>query len=106
MPKTIFEKIVDREAQADILYEDDHVIAFRDIAPQAPTHILLIPKKHHARHGAVPAEDHLIFAHLFLFSLEVLTLRLHKVFKAEGKSLALNDLANSEKHAWHKSCSV
>ena len=44
MAKTIFEKIVDREAQADILYEDDHILAFRDLAPQAPTHILLIPK--------------------------------------------------------------
>ena len=49
MAKTIFEKIVDREAQADILYEDDHILAFRDLAPQAPTHILLIPKKHHSR---------------------------------------------------------
>ena len=65
MAKTIFEKIVDREAQADILYEDDHILAFRDLAPQAPTHILLIPKKHHSRHGAVPAEDHIIFTHLF-----------------------------------------
>ena len=63
MAKTIFEKIVDREAQADILYEDDHILAFRDLAPQAPTHILLIPKKHHSRHGAVPAEDHIIFTH-------------------------------------------
>ena len=54
MAKTIFEKIVDREAQADILYEDDHILAFRDLDPQAPTHILLIPKKHHSRHGAVP----------------------------------------------------
>ena len=60
MAKTIFEKIVDREAQADILYEDDHILAFRDLAPQAPTHILLIPKKHHSRHGPVPAEDHII----------------------------------------------
>ena len=37
MAKTIFEKIVDREAKADILYEDDHILAFRDVAPQAPT---------------------------------------------------------------------
>ena len=36
MAKTIFEKIVDREAKADILYEDDHILAFRDVAPQAP----------------------------------------------------------------------
>jgi histidine triad (HIT) family protein len=43
--KTIFEKIIDREIPADIVYEDDRCLAFRDINPQAPTHILLIPKK-------------------------------------------------------------
>ena len=71
MAKTIFEKIVDREAKADILYEDDHILAFRDVAPQAPIHILLIPKKHHARHGAVPPEDHSIFTHLFVAAQRV-----------------------------------
>ena len=71
MPKTIFERIVDREAEADIVYEDDHIIAFRDIAPQAPVHILLIPKKHHARHAAVPPEDHIVFSHLFAAAQKV-----------------------------------
>ena len=45
MSKTLFEKIIAREIAAQILYEDDLVLAFRDIAPQAPTHILIIPKK-------------------------------------------------------------
>ena len=71
MPKTIFERIVDREADADIVYEDDHVLAFRDIAPQAPVHILLIPKKHHARHAAVPPENHPVFSHLFAAAQKV-----------------------------------
>jgi len=66
MAKTIFERIVDREIPADILYEDDHVLAFRDLTPQAPVHILLIPKKHHTRHGTVPPEDHTLFTHLFV----------------------------------------
>jgi histidine triad (HIT) family protein len=65
VPKTIFERIVDREAEADIVYEDEHVLAFRDIAPQAPVHVLLIPKQHHARHAAVPPEHHSVFSHLF-----------------------------------------
>jgi len=65
MAKTIFERIIDREVSADIVYEDDHILAFRDIAPQAPVHILLIPKKHHARHSAVPPEDHPVFSQLF-----------------------------------------
>ena len=71
MPKTIFERIVDREADADIVFEDDHVLAFRDIAPQAPVHILLIPKQHHARHAAVPPEDHPVFSHHFAAAQKV-----------------------------------
>ena len=71
MPKTIFERIVDREVPADIVYEDDHILAFRDIAPQTPVHILLIPKQHHARHAAVPPEDHAVFGHLFAAAQKV-----------------------------------
>ena len=43
--KTLFERIIDREIPATILYEDDHCIAFRDINPQAPTHVLVVPRK-------------------------------------------------------------
>jgi len=43
--KTLFEKIRDREIPADIVHEDDHCLAFRDISPQAPVHILVVPKK-------------------------------------------------------------
>lgn len=42
---TLFEKIIAREIPADIVYENDHVLAFRDINPVAPTHVLVIPKK-------------------------------------------------------------
>ncbi len=42
---TIFTKIINREIPADIVYEDDQCLAFRDVSPQAPTHVLLIPKK-------------------------------------------------------------
>jgi histidine triad (HIT) family protein len=45
MSETIFSKIIRREIPADIVYEDGEVLAFRDINPQAPTHILIIPKK-------------------------------------------------------------
>lgn len=45
MSDDLFEKIIDREIPADILYEDQRVIAFRDISPQAPTHVLIVPKK-------------------------------------------------------------
>lgn len=45
MSETIFSKIIKREIPADIVYEDGEVLAFRDVNPQAPTHILIIPKK-------------------------------------------------------------
>ncbi|MFD2111288.1 histidine triad nucleotide-binding protein [Thiorhodococcus fuscus] len=45
MADTLFAKIASGEIPADILYEDEHLVAFRDISPQAPTHILVIPRK-------------------------------------------------------------
>ncbi len=46
MPDDLFLKIINREIPADIVYETDEILAFRDINPQAPTHILIIPKEH------------------------------------------------------------
>lgn len=46
MSEDLFLKIIDREIPADIVYEDDEVLAFNDINPQAPVHVLIIPKKH------------------------------------------------------------
>ncbi|HEY0180459.1 MAG TPA: HIT domain-containing protein, partial [Dokdonella sp.] len=45
MPDTLFAKIIRREIPADIVYEDDDVLAFRDINPQAPVHVLFVPKR-------------------------------------------------------------
>lgn len=53
----LFCKIIAGEIPADILYEDDDVLAFRDIAPQAPVHFLVIPKKHIKGPAAVTSED-------------------------------------------------
>jgi histidine triad (HIT) family protein len=57
---TIFAKIIAREVPADIVYEDDLCLAFRDIAPRAPTHILVIPKKPIASLADLTAEDEAI----------------------------------------------
>ncbi len=54
MSKTIFQRIIDREIPAQIVHEDDICLAFRDVNPQAPTHILVIPKK------PIPSIDHLV----------------------------------------------
>ena len=45
MSKTLFTKIIDREIPADIVYEDNEIISFKDINPQAPIHLLIVPKK-------------------------------------------------------------
>jgi histidine triad (HIT) family protein len=45
MSKTIFQRIIDREIPADIVFEDDRCLAFRDVSPQAPVHVLVIPKQ-------------------------------------------------------------
>jgi histidine triad (HIT) family protein len=66
MSKTLFEKIVAREIPAAIVYEDDLVVAFRDIKPQAPTHVLIVPKKPIARIDEAKPEDHAVLGHLLL----------------------------------------
>ncbi len=71
MSKTLFEKIVAREIPAAIVYEDDLVLAFRDIKPQAPTHILIIPKKPIPRLAEARPEDHQVLGHLLLKAAEV-----------------------------------
>ena len=58
MSQTLFEKIIAREIPADIVYEDDLVLAFKDINPQAPVHVLVIPKKPIARIAEAAPEDH------------------------------------------------
>lgn len=62
---TIFQKIIDREIPADIVFEDDHSLAFRDVNPQAPVHILVIPKKPVARIADMEEGDEQLVGHLF-----------------------------------------
>jgi histidine triad (HIT) family protein len=66
MSDTIFGKIIRREIPADIVYEDDLVLAFRDVAPQAPIHILVIPKKPLPQLAVAESEDHALMGHLLL----------------------------------------
>jgi histidine triad (HIT) family protein len=71
MSKTLFEKIAAREIPATIVYEDDQVIAFRDIKPQAPTHVLIVPKKPIARISEAQAADEQVLGHLLLKAADV-----------------------------------
>lgn len=76
MSDTLFEKIVAREIPADIVFEDDELLAFRDIEPQAPVHILIIPKKR------IATLNDLESAHAELVGRMVLTAA--KIAKDEG----------------------
>jgi histidine triad (HIT) family protein len=69
--KTPFEKIIAREIPATIIYEDKLVFALRDINPQAPKHVLLIPKKAIPRLAEAKVEDQLLLGHLLLKAAEL-----------------------------------
>jgi histidine triad (HIT) family protein len=71
MGKTLFEKIVAREIPATIIYEDESVVAIRDINPQAPTHLLIFPRKAIARIAEAGPEDGSVLAHLLFKAAEV-----------------------------------
>ena len=71
MSKTLFEKIIAREIPAKIVYEDDRVLAFKDINPGAPTHVLIVPKKPIPRIAEAGAEDQQLLGHLLLKAAEV-----------------------------------
>ena len=66
MSETIFQKIIDKELPADIVYEDDSCLAFKDINPVAPIHILLIPKKRIEKISDSNTDDKELLGHLFL----------------------------------------
>ncbi|WP_415910290.1 histidine triad nucleotide-binding protein [Oleiharenicola sp. Vm1] len=71
MPKTIFQKIIDREIPAKLAHEDEHCIAIHDINPQAPVHVLVIPKRHIARVAEAQASDQAVLGHLLLSAATV-----------------------------------
>jgi histidine triad (HIT) family protein len=71
MSETIFSKIIRREIPADIVYENDQVLAFRDINPQAPIHILIVPKKPIATLNDLQTEDAELIGQLYLAARQI-----------------------------------
>ena len=71
LEKTLFQKIIDREIPADIIYEDDLCLCFRDINPQAPIHLLIVPKKPIVRIAEAAPEDQATLGHLLLTAQNV-----------------------------------
>ncbi|MBQ6106788.1 MAG: histidine triad nucleotide-binding protein [Thermoguttaceae bacterium] len=88
---TIFKKIIDHEIPADIVYEDDQCLAFRDISPQAPTHILVIPKKEITAVDALTEEDQMLVGHIFLV--------IQKIAKDEGLTDGFRVVTNNGQNA-------
>ena len=69
--KTIFKKIIDGEIPANIVYQDDLCLAFHDVSPQAPVHVLLIPKKEVVNVAGLQEEDHQLAGHLLMTAAKV-----------------------------------
>lgn len=96
MSKTIFAKIIDRELPATIVYEDEQCLAFRDVNPAAPTHILVVPKKPIDRIGSMTKDDESLIGHLFLAAGEIA--------RTEGLSdyrLVINNGAGAGQSVFH-----
>jgi histidine triad (HIT) family protein len=94
---TVFQKIIDRELPADIVYEDDRALAFRDIHPVAPVHILVIPKKAIAKVGDATADDAPLLGHLLWVAGEVA----RREGLASGFRLVINHGADAGQTVFH-----
>lgn len=100
---TLFEKIVARQIPAQIVYEDDLVLAFRDISPQAPTHVLMVPKKPLARIAEAKDEDKELVGHLLLKAAAVAE---KMGLKDGGYRLVINNGRNGGESVPHLHCHI
>ena len=87
--KTLFQKIADREIPAELLYEDEHCIAFRDIRPQAPVHVLITPREPIPRVGEATAEDQATLGALLL-AAGIIADQLGIKYRSKGFRLVIN----------------
>lgn len=97
MSACLFCKIAAKEIKSDILYEDDHVVAFRDINPQAPTHVLVIPRRHVAKLSELEAGDAAMMGQVVLAATEIA--RREKV--DEGFRLVVNNGESAGQSVFH-----
>ena len=87
MSDTLFTKIIKREIPADIVYEDDQVLAFRDINPQAPYHVLIIPRKPIATINDISTEDRIVMGHMLMIAAN---LARQEGFSEDGYRVVMN----------------
>ena len=98
MSKTVFERIIAREVPAKIVYEDDQVLAFRDLNPQAPVHVLIIPKKHISTVLEINPEDNALIGHLFKVASKIAK---EKGIAESGFRLLMNTNADAGQTVFH-----
>ncbi|MEI6195993.1 MAG: histidine triad nucleotide-binding protein [Verrucomicrobiota bacterium] len=101
--KTLFEKIVAREIPAAIVYEDDLVLAIRDINPQAPVHVLIFPKRLVPRIAEATSADQPLLGHLLLKAAEVAD---QLGLKKGGYRLVINNGADGGETVPHLHCHI
>ena len=94
--KSLFTRIIDREIPAEIVFEDDECIALRDINPQAPLHVLVIPKKPVAKISDGSTEDARLFGHLLLTAADIAHSEGHEDFR-----LVVNNGASAGQSVFH-----
>lgn len=97
MSETIFTKIINKEIPADIVYEDDQCLAFRDINPQAPVHVLIIPKKPMPKLNDAGESDQGLLGHLMLVASKVAEME----GVADAFRLILNNGAGAGQEIFH-----
>jgi histidine triad (HIT) family protein len=100
---TLFEKIVAREVPATIVYEDDLVIAFKDINAKAPAHALIVPKKAIPRIAAAAPGDHPVLGHLLLKAADVARLL---GIEESGYRLIINNGPDAGESVPHLHCHI
>jgi histidine triad (HIT) family protein len=86
MQDNLFQKIIDRKIPADIVYEDNRCLAFRDINPQAPVHVLIIPRKVIPTHADIKPEDRELLGHLHVVAAQLA----EQLGIADGYRLVIN----------------
>ena len=97
MSETLFNQIIAREIPADIIYEDEVCLAFKDIAPQAPHHILIIPKKQIRRLVDAVDEDRDLLGHLLLTAKRIAD----DLDVSDNFRLIINNGEDSGQTVWH-----
>lgn len=95
---TIFDKIISKEIPADIIYEDDHVLAFNDISPQAPIHFLVIPKQRIATANDINDDNAELVGKLYVTAAKIAK---EKGFAEDGYRCVMNCNENGGQTVYH-----